>query len=140
MMDDTHKNEIIDKKTIKSGIEVLGDVRWGSHFCVFYKSKQDLIEILVPYFKAGLENNEFCMWITSEPVEVEAAKSALAKAVNNLDLLISKGQIEIIDYKQWYLKSGVFDADIVLTAVVGAAGLQAVLAAARKGRGAMRAV
>jgi len=24
--------------------------------------------MLVPYFKAGLENKEFCVWVVSEPV------------------------------------------------------------------------
>jgi hypothetical protein len=43
----------------KTGISALGSVAWGTHVCLFYKSKQDLITVLVPYFKAGLENNEF---------------------------------------------------------------------------------
>jgi len=50
----------------KTGIDILGDVRWCTHFCLFYKTKDDLINILLPYFKAGLENNEFCMWVTGE--------------------------------------------------------------------------
>ncbi|MHC4363643.1 MAG: MEDS domain-containing protein, partial [Planctomycetota bacterium] len=41
-----------------SGIKVIGDVPWGTHLCQFYKTKEDLIDILVPYFKAGLQNNE----------------------------------------------------------------------------------
>jgi len=53
-----------------SGIDVIGSVPWGTHFCQFYQTKQDLIDILVPYFKTGLENNEFCMWVTSEPLKV----------------------------------------------------------------------
>ena len=65
------------EKTRKTGINVVGDVPWGTHFCLFYQTKEDLIDILVPYFQAGLENNEFCMWITSAPLEVEEAKSAL---------------------------------------------------------------
>ncbi|PIX27264.1 MAG: hypothetical protein COZ67_03210, partial [Chloroflexi bacterium CG_4_8_14_3_um_filter_45_15] len=72
------------------------------------------IEILVPYFKAGLENNEFCMWITSEPLQVEEAKAALKKAVINPDDYIKKGQIEILDYSEWYTRAGKFDADEVL--------------------------
>lgn len=35
----------------KMGIEIIGDVPWGTHFCQFYKTRQDLIDILVPYFK-----------------------------------------------------------------------------------------
>ena len=35
----------------KTGIEVIGDVPWGTHFCQFYETKQDLLDVLVPYFK-----------------------------------------------------------------------------------------
>ncbi len=98
----------------KTGIDILGDVAWGVHFCVFYQSKQDLIDILVPYFKAGLENNEFCMWITSKPLSAEDAEKSLSQAVTNLDDYIKKGQIEILDYSQCYIKSGKFQADQAL--------------------------
>jgi hypothetical protein len=43
-------------------LEPVGDVPWGTRLCQFYQTKEDLIDILVPYFKAGLESNEFCMW------------------------------------------------------------------------------
>ncbi len=47
----------------KTGIGILGEVPRGKHLCQFYQTKEDLSDILVPYFKAGLENNEFCMWL-----------------------------------------------------------------------------
>ncbi|RPJ69391.1 MAG: hypothetical protein EHM20_16450 [Alphaproteobacteria bacterium] len=34
----------------------------------FYDTKEGLIDILTPYFKAGLENNEFCLWVTSKQI------------------------------------------------------------------------
>jgi PAS domain S-box-containing protein len=101
-------------KSRKTAIDIIGDVPWGTHFCQFYETKEDLIDILVPYFEAGLENNEFCMWITSEPLSSEDAKQALKKKVKNLDDYTKKGQIEILDYTQWYTKTGRFDADEVL--------------------------
>jgi hypothetical protein len=69
----------MEEQLRESGIPVIGDVPWGTHFCQFYYTKQDLADILVPYFKAGLENNEFCMWVTSEPLRVEDARRALKK-------------------------------------------------------------
>jgi len=54
------------EKTVKMGSDFIGHVPWGSHVCQFYRTKEDLTDILVPYFKVGLENNEFCMWITGE--------------------------------------------------------------------------
>ena len=97
-----------------SGIDVIGGVPWGTHFCQFYKTKQDLIDILVPYFKAGLESNEFCMWVTSEPLVVAEAEEAMRKAVNDFDEYLRRGQIEIIPYSEWYLLGGTFDDDRVL--------------------------
>ncbi len=98
----------------KSGIDIVGDVPWGTHLCQFYQSRDDLLDILVPYFKAGLENNEFCMWVTSEPLGVEDARAALGKELRDLDDYIARGQMEIVDYSEWYTKSGRFNADEVL--------------------------
>ncbi len=54
------------------------------------------------------------MWVTSEPLKVEQATAALRAAVPNLDDNINKGQIEILDYSQWYTRTGKFAADEVL--------------------------
>jgi len=97
-----------------SGIDVIGGVPWGTHFCQFYQTKQDLIDILVPYFKAGLEDNEFCMWVTSEPLMVAEAEEAMRKAVNDFDGYLRRGHMEIIPYNEWYLLGGTFDDDRVL--------------------------
>jgi PAS domain S-box-containing protein len=97
-----------------SGIGIIEDVPWGTHFCQFYQTTEDLIDILVPYFKTGLENNEFCIWVTSQPLEVEEAKEALRKVVPDIDVYLKKGQLEIISYSHWYVKEGAFDSDRVL--------------------------
>jgi PAS domain S-box-containing protein len=101
-------------ETRNSGIDIIGNVPWGTHFCQFYKTKQDLIDILVPYFKAGLENNEFCMWVTSRPLMVNEAQKAMRRVVKNFDEYQHHGQIEIIPYNEWYLLGGIFDDDRVL--------------------------
>jgi len=103
-----------DSQKRDSGIALIGEVPWGTHFCQFYRTKQDLLEMLVPYFAAGLENNEYCMWVTSEPVSVEDARNAMQEAVPDFDQYVQKGQIEIILYDQWYTKGGSFDEARVL--------------------------
>ena len=107
------------ERTRRTGIEIVGDVAWGTHFCLFYQTKADLLDILVPYFKAGLEQNDFCMWVTSEPLRAEDAKIALERVVPYLDEYIDRGQMEILDYTAWYLKSGAFDANQALEGWVG---------------------
>ena len=90
----------------KTGIDFIGDVPWGSHFCLLYETEEDLIDILVPYFKAGLENNEFCMWVTSKPLNEKKAKDALRGATLDFDQHLKTGQMEIIPHSQWYLEDG----------------------------------
>ncbi|NQT73682.1 MAG: MEDS domain-containing protein [Chloroflexi bacterium] len=102
----------------KTGIDVIGNVPWGTHICQFYQTRNDLLDVLTPYFKAGLENNEFCMWVTSPPLGVEQAKRSLRRVVCDLDDRIKKGQIEILDHSQWYIKSGKFESDKVLASWV----------------------
>jgi len=98
----------------KAGISAIGDIPWGTHICQFYQTKEDLNEILVPFFKAGLENNELCLWITSEPLGVQEARAVLNEAVANLDDYFRKGQIEILDFSEYYIRAGIFDIDEVL--------------------------
>ncbi|MEN3370014.1 MAG: hypothetical protein V7609_2157 [Verrucomicrobiota bacterium] len=95
----------------KTGISVVGDVPWGTHFCYFYQTQQDLLDTLVPYFKAGLENKEFCLWIISmsELLTVDEATAALRKALPNLGSYVDDGSIEIVPHDQWFLNGGVFD-------------------------------
>jgi signal transduction histidine kinase len=96
------------------GIDVLGKMPWGTHICMFYETKEDLIEVLVPYFKAGLQNNEFCIWVTCEPLDVEEVEKAMKKAVPRFDLYLKKGQMEIVEHSDWYLEEGTFDMTRVL--------------------------
>jgi PAS domain S-box-containing protein len=97
-------NMVNDKR--KSGIDVVGDIPFGTHLCMFYVSSKDLAEVLVPYFKTGLENNEFCIWVCWEPLLRKKAIAEISREVGDLEAYISKGQIEIVDYSKQYTAQG----------------------------------
>ncbi len=103
-----------DRDLRETGIGIIGAVPWGTHFCQFYQTKRDILDILVPYFKKGLEGNEFCMWVTSEPLSVEDAIKAMKKAMPDFEEYLKKGQIEIIPFSKWYIKGGSFEENRVL--------------------------
>jgi PAS domain S-box-containing protein len=98
----------------KTGVDVVGDMPWGTHFCLFYETTSDLLETTVPYCKAGLENHEFCLWVVAEPLTVEDARHALKRAVSDLDRYLSEGSIEIVAARDWYLQDGAFDLNRVI--------------------------
>ena len=101
-------------ETRPSGLPAVGGISWGTHLCQFYRNKADLLEALVPFFTAGLEANERCLWITSEPLNPAEAIAALAQAVPDLAERMRRGQIDILDYRDWYLRPQGLSADDVL--------------------------
>ena len=65
----------MQKTVSKKALRLIANLLWGTHCCSFYKTKKDLQEILAPYFKAGLLNGKFCLWVTSKAVDVKDAVS-----------------------------------------------------------------
>lgn len=107
------------KQTLRpTGIDVIGEIPWGTHFCHFYQTEEDLLSMQVPFFQTGLENNEYCVWITSELTTVEHAKNALKKVVPDLDKYYESKSIEILSHHDWYLINGRFDLDSVIQSML----------------------
>jgi hypothetical protein len=85
-----------------SGLDAVPFLQWGSHLSQFYETGDDLRDTLIPYFKAGLENNESCLWVTGAPFGANQARSALRAVVSNFDKRERRKQIEIRDAHEWY--------------------------------------
>ncbi|MBI4014757.1 MAG: PAS domain S-box protein [Candidatus Aenigmarchaeota archaeon] len=83
----------------KTGVESLGDMPWGVHFCQLYSTKEDMLKTMIPYFKSGLENNEFCVMVSSQPGAAEALKAALP------DFYTRKGQILTVSHDEQLAKN-----------------------------------
>jgi len=85
-----------------SGLPSVPHLHWGSHLTHFFSTGKDLRDLLVPYFKAGLENNERCLWVTDKAFTAGQARSALRAAVPDLDRRERAKQIEITNAGEWY--------------------------------------
>jgi DNA-binding CsgD family transcriptional regulator len=99
--------------TRSSGLNVLGKMSWETHHCLFYETAEDLLDTLVPYFRAGLESNESCLWAVSEPLTVEDARMALSRGIPDFDRHLAAGSMDIVSGRDWYLKDGEFDLKTV---------------------------
>jgi signal transduction histidine kinase len=97
----------------RTGLDVLGDRPWGSHFCLFFDTKTGLLDILVPFFMAGLAQNEFCFWVLADPLSEGDARRALYRAMPASDRHLIDRQMEFIPCEECYLKDGAFDLDRV---------------------------
>ena len=106
----------MDHANRPSGIAAIGDIPWGSHFCQFYRTEGDLADTLVPFFDAGLRSNEYCLWVTGDRLDAEAAQALMVEAVPDFKKRLSNGQMEIVSTRDWYTPGETFDADRVLQA------------------------
>ena len=93
----------------KTGIRAMGDMPWGTHICVFYESKADLLDTNAAYFSAGLSSNEFCVWAVSAPTTVDEAQDFLRRNIADFDRRLVTGQVEILPGYEWYLPGNQFD-------------------------------
>jgi DNA repair protein RadC len=92
----------------QTGIDTIKHLPWGSHICLFYNSLNDLTDIFVPYFQAGLENNEFCVWVTSNILGKKSGKAAINQVMPDFANYLKTGQLEVISNNDVYLQEGVF--------------------------------
>ena len=97
-----------------SGVDALGLIRWGTHIGQLYKNKDDLAEIVVPYLEKGLEENELCVWVTSDISRVEAEAALLAK-FPSIDEYIDRGQLQLFSHEDWFSPNGRFDVQHTLS-------------------------
>lgn len=96
----------------KYGVPGIGTVPFGIHVCHFYRARQDLVDAIVPYFGAGLANNESCIWVSPFPTDETAA--ALGKVLPGLDRMLDKGQFQIFDATTWDASTKGMNKDAVV--------------------------
>ena len=70
---------------------------------------QDLLDTLAPFFKAGLDKHEYCLWVVSPSLTAEQAAAALRNSIPDVDRHLREGALEIVLSHEWYLKDGTFD-------------------------------
>ncbi|MDB5479739.1 MAG: Bacterial regulatory, luxR family protein [Caulobacteraceae bacterium] len=93
----------------RTGIDPVGDLAWGAHICLFYETPEDLIETHAAYFRAGLANNEFCLWVLSDPLSRDEAIEGLRPLIPEFDRHLAAGNIELVPGYKWYLRGGEVD-------------------------------
>jgi C4-dicarboxylate-specific signal transduction histidine kinase len=102
-----------DGQLRQTGIGAVGDVPWGTHFFLFHETKEDLIEACVPYFQAGLESRELCIWAIADPLTEEELRYCLKHAIPRFDDYFESRSIEIVNGREWYMTGQDLDLEKV---------------------------
>lgn len=83
------------QKNINEDPGLFSSVQQSPHISAVYEDIEELTELLVAYFKQGIERGEYCLWVSPDEVATERAKDELKKAVDIEHYLVSS-QLEIL--------------------------------------------
>ncbi|HET9654869.1 MAG TPA: MEDS domain-containing protein [Kineosporiaceae bacterium] len=100
------------------GVPALGEAPWGSHFCVFFASPEDLLEILVPHFRAGLENNELCGLSALGQLDLDSVLETFAREIDGFERRMAAGQMNVLNYPPPRADSGLPDCPKILNGIM----------------------
>jgi hypothetical protein len=81
----------------------------GEHAILFYTGIEDKHRILFTFIKIGLDRNEAAVYVASEE-NPEQIKEAMTKFGIDVKRHEEKGALKILDYKDYYIINGRFDA------------------------------
>lgn len=114
------ENQLYQKKSVQYGVLAIaiapttslapGEVEadffcempLGTHFCIFHETTEDMFDTFVPYFRAGLENKEFCLWLVPDSLKKEEALRLLRQALPDFDHYLAQESIEVITHDEWF--------------------------------------
>jgi len=85
------------------GLPGIEHIPFGVHACHFYSNRDELVRALVPYFVAGVNANERCLWVTAPPLPAREAVQALC--ASGVEDAIQAGALRILDFDDWYASS-----------------------------------
>lgn len=100
---------------LEANFDRIHDISAGKHFYQFYKTPEDLLKVLQPYWQEGIRKENFCFWVVPDFMSVEEARQFLVGSIPNIDRLFSEKSFEIVPHVEWYGPGDTFDAEAVAT-------------------------
>jgi len=79
------------------------------HAVSFYSNPKDKRQVLFTYLKAGLDQGEAAAYVASEETPDEI-RQAMRRFGIDVDELERRGALRVIDYRDWYIVGGKFNA------------------------------
>lgn len=77
-------------------------IRWGTHLCHLYESRDELLRVTADFLLAGLAKREAGVWAAPAVLGPDKARHMLRRARPALDTYLASGQLHILDGTQVY--------------------------------------
>jgi len=89
--------------------DLVGQLKPRDHAIMFYEYVEDKYRVLFDYLKAGLDSEEAVTYVAGFDETPSHVRSLLQKRGIDVDACESKGMLQIMSYRDWYLVDGEFN-------------------------------
>ncbi|WP_269851566.1 MEDS domain-containing protein [Methanosarcina horonobensis] len=89
----------IQKKKVKSEFCFCSTIP-SNGLTAVYKEPEERTELIVDYIKAGLQQNERCIWLVPDSESAESAKDLLSNSELDIESCIEKSRLKIISLQE----------------------------------------
>ena len=105
------EGEILEK-TIDSNPILFSSVPQSHQISAIYGDIEELTELLIIYFKQGIETGEYCLWISPDKLFTEETKNELKKSGIDVEQFINSSQLEILPAESLHKNSTTLESRI----------------------------
>lgn len=84
------------RKNIVEDSRLFSNTPQSFQISAVYEDAEELTELLVTYFKEGIEGGEYCLWISPDKLATEGAISELKKAGVDIEHYLTSSQLQIL--------------------------------------------
>ncbi|HEU5091651.1 MAG TPA: MEDS domain-containing protein, partial [Nitrospira sp.] len=100
-----------------SGIRGTHDIPLGSHLCLFYRRPAEFLRVTASFLKAGLNENQLCVWVLPPPLTILLALDELSYHGLNPSVLIATKQLQVVSSTECFFSDGIFEVERALSRV-----------------------
>jgi two-component system, cell cycle sensor histidine kinase and response regulator CckA len=87
----------VGSRHLTTGISTLGLVPSGTRICLFYAGTAEILEIVLPFLREGIEAGERCWWQLPGTLSSAEACAALQTVCADLAVRMGSGQVTLSD-------------------------------------------
>lgn len=74
----------------------------GTHFCLFYRSRAEVLELLPPFFADGIAQGHRAIWALPDWLEQRAAVAAIERGGARLERALEDGTLQLVAQEELY--------------------------------------
>jgi MEDS: MEthanogen/methylotroph, DcmR Sensory domain len=86
-----------------SGLPTVGSLSSPTHVLHLYRHGQELLDISAGFCWAGLEEGDYCLWVTAPPWTSMLALTHLTAHHAGAAAYVQRGQMQFIGYEDWHV-------------------------------------